>query len=581
MADQNFYTNDPFGQVIGVLDHYRNQQRQMEDADLDRKIALLHDLITGPGANPARTAEGLKGILELQSAKGGRGKPKKGAAGFLGQNEDVMPHLLAQIIHGDIPMEGPTEMAVPKPQSPMEQGLMPKAAPIVPGAGLKDFTGETILNAPPIQVPPEPFNSNPTGDRMLGAARDMQKYNTGPKTMPLPQSQQPMRIAPDELAQREGRAAGIKTGATRTAQHESDVQYWKSIGMSDQEIAQMVKTQAMGAGTNLQTQDAGYFTVGGSTRHAIRILNPRTGLWDTVDELSGLPIPPDAAVTAAPSSAGQSDPTSLKEYNAVKSANDKSGLPTPSYDEWLTIDANRKKPVTNQSTALTAVDRLRDDFKGEPIVKRYNIVNDALQFVRTLNPNTQNPADDQGLIYAFAKAMDPDSVVREGEYATVQKYAQTWLDNFKFNAVRVLSNQEFLTPQARANMKATIETRAKPVAAQYENLYQSYLKMMTGRGGTATDLPNYSNAFPPVAAPGASPNIPSPPGAAAPPTAAPGNQIAPPVGSKIVTQAQVQQYATEHGIDAAAAAKVFTDKGYTVGGGSVPAPPAAVDVKKK
>ena len=542
MADQNFYTNDPFGQVIGVLDHYRNQQRQMEDADLDRKIALLHDLITGPGANPARTAEGLKGILELQSAKGGRGKPKKGAAGFLGQNEDVMPHLLAQIIHGDIPMEGPTEMAVPKPQSPMEQGLMPKAVPIPPmgGPSLKGFDGSTVLQEP-ISVPPPPLDGAPTSDRMMSAARDMQKYNAGPKTVPLPQAQQPMRISPDELAAREGRAAGIKAGAVRSAQKDADVQMWKEVGLTDPEIQQMLKSQAMGPGVQLQTQDAGFFEVNGQPRHAIRILNPRTGLWDTVDELSGLPIPPGSVVTAGPKAVtSETDPTSFKEYERVKADNDKLGKPTPPYDQWLTIDANRKTPrttVMSPSASISAIDRVRDDFKGDPIVKRYNVVNDALQFIKSLNPNTTNPADDQGLIYAFAKAMDPDSVVREGEYATVQRYAQTWLDNFKFNAVRVLANREFLTPEARRNMIATITAKGAPVQAQYQNLYKEYTRIMQGRGGSEKDLPNYGAAF-------TAPQIPPPP--------------------KSVTQAQVQEYAKAHNIDYATAAKVFTDKQYVI-----------------
>ena len=35
--------------------------------------------------------------------------------------------------------------------------------------------------------------------------------------------------------------------------------------------------------------------------------------------------------------------------------------------------------------------------------------------------------------------MDPDSVVREGEYATVQKYSQTWGQKFGMDVNRILN----------------------------------------------------------------------------------------------------------------------------------------------
>jgi hypothetical protein len=35
------------------------------------------------------------------------------------------------------------------------------------------------------------------------------------------------------------------------------------------------------------------------------------------------------------------------------------------------------------------------------------------------------------MVYAFAKIMDPESVVREGEYETVKKYSQSLLSKWK------------------------------------------------------------------------------------------------------------------------------------------------------
>jgi hypothetical protein len=145
------------------------------------------------------------------------------------------------------------------------------------------------------------------------------------------------------------------------------------------------------------------------------------------------------------------------------------------------------------------VDAKAKGFDSQPVVKRVQTQAEAVSFANSLDPNTKNPADDQALIYAFAKAMDPDSVVREGEYATVQKYAQSWADSFGFNAQRIFSNTAFLTPQARANMKATIAKRYQAGKAQYDNLRKSYadqINRITGKPDGEAHLTDYAGAFP-------------------------------------------------------------------------------------
>ncbi len=147
-----------------------------------------------------------------------------------------------------------------------------------------------------------------------------------------------------------------------------------------------------------------------------------------------------------------------------------------------------------------AVNSAAKGFDSLPIVKRVQTMGEAVSFANGLDPNTNNPADDQALIYAFAKAMDPDSVVREGEYATVQHYAQQWAATFGFNAARIFSNVAFLTPQARANMKKTIQARYAPAKAQYDNVRKSYgqkIDKMTGQAGSGeTYLTDYGGALP-------------------------------------------------------------------------------------
>jgi len=152
------------------------------------------------------------------------------------------------------------------------------------------------------------------------------------------------------------------------------------------------------------------------------------------------------------------------------------------------------KPPSDQR-----IDRIGNNFKTESVVKKAQTMAEAVDFVKSLDPKTVNPSDDQALIYAFAKVMDPESVVREGEYATVQKYSQSLAEKYGFDAKRVFSNTVFLTPEARQNMKATIETRFEPVRKQYNNLRKSYverLNKVTGGADGEDYLNDYGAAFP-------------------------------------------------------------------------------------
>lgn len=154
------------------------------------------------------------------------------------------------------------------------------------------------------------------------------------------------------------------------------------------------------------------------------------------------------------------------------------------------------------------VDMKSRSFDQQPVVKRVQTMAEAVDFAKGMDPKTNNPADDQALIYAFAKAMDPDSVVREGEYATVQKYAQSWASSLGFNAARIFSNTPFLTEQARGNMKRTIEAKFNATKTQYENLRSSYGKQIdaiTGLKDGAERLVDYGGAFPGQAAPNGTP----------------------------------------------------------------------------
>jgi azurin len=132
------------------------------------------------------------------------------------------------------------------------------------------------------------------------------------------------------------------------------------------------------------------------------------------------------------------------------------------------IQAARAKATVDgrSARATTLASQWSNQFNNNDIVKNYAVIQDGLNFSKSLGPTS---ADDMGLLYAFAKAMDPNSVVREGEYATVQKYAQSWAEAFGFKAARMVTNTRFLSDEARKNMISTIESKSKAAKTSYDN----------------------------------------------------------------------------------------------------------------
>lgn len=110
-----------------------------------------------------------------------------------------------------------------------------------------------------------------------------------------------------------------------------------------------------------------------------------------------------------------------------------------------------------------------DKFTSSDIVKRFNNVQDSRNNIAAIDSNTQNPADHQAIIYYFAKSLDPESVVREGEYETIKKYAQNIFGRYKGELENALNGSGFLSQAAIANIKMTVENRYNSGLTQYKN----------------------------------------------------------------------------------------------------------------
>lgn len=193
------------------------------------------------------------------------------------------------------------------------------------------------------------------------------------------------------------------------------------------------------------------------------------------------------------------------EYNAYTRDAQSRGITPMSFDDYQTQDANRKIRIAAAGTAagyspatLTKIQTIANNFDTLPVVKEYQVMKEARDTIDNIPNNTQNPADQQNLIYAFAKTMDPNSVVREGEYATVQKYAQSMADSFGFSLKRMASNSPFLTQTAMENMKKTINARVAVTEKNYNNVYKESsrkINKISGGNDGSDFITDYSSGF--------------------------------------------------------------------------------------
>lgn len=176
------------------------------------------------------------------------------------------------------------------------------------------------------------------------------------------------------------------------------------------------------------------------------------------------------------------DAAALEQKNAIALKQ------TPTYAD-LHSDSKGLTPSQLQNS----LDKVNDDFRQDPATQQYTQAAAGWDALSKVDPDKASSADDISVIYNFAKIMDPNSVVREGEYATVQKYAQSWAQAFGFSAARIFSNTKFLSPEAVKNMQETARAKTSSLQSAYQNSRKTYEKRQKDllEGRTASGLPNY------------------------------------------------------------------------------------------
>lgn len=210
---------------------------------------------------------------------------------------------------------------------------------------------------------------------------------------------------------------------------------------------------------------------------ALAKLNPATGKYETVYSAPQRPA---------------DQPASVQEYEYAKSQ----GY-TGTFQQYQNEDANRKAVASGTGLTPgqinTTVNQIRGSFDNEPIVKQYNTIATT---VNALKDAGTSPTDDIQRVYAFAKIMDPNSAVREGEYKTVQDYATSLLQRAGIKANRVFNNSGFLTDEARKFMLGTLNNVLTSNKKAYDNVASEYQRQIDDAyAGKPQSITNYGQAF--------------------------------------------------------------------------------------
>lgn len=161
--------------------------------------------------------------------------------------------------------------------------------------------------------------------------------------------------------------------------------------------------------------------------------------------------------------------------------------------------------------AVSLVYKMSDDFNSSPIVKNFNVIQQSniaakgvMKSIAERADKKATAGDDMTLMYLFAKAQDPNSVVRESEYANVADYFSSLPQNIQFQLSRVYKNTPDgrLTDESRKNVVRGLETLYKSNEQQYDQFKQSKTQQINNIAGKEVApyfIDTYENAVPPQA----------------------------------------------------------------------------------
>jgi hypothetical protein len=182
----------------------------------------------------------------------------------------------------------------------------------------------------------------------------------------------------------------------------------------------------------------------------------------------------------------------IGEYNYYAEQEKAAGRTPLSFNEYQTLDANRKAQAAASANGLTTSESNRlmgitNKYQADTIV---NNGNNALLAEEIANQAIANPGsagNQLSLLYTLIKNLDPNSAVREGELALAQS-TQSYLGKYQTQLDRI-SQGKIISEEATkelANATKNLAKQWKEAAQRREKQYQAQSNVL-GVGNAFTD----------------------------------------------------------------------------------------------
>lgn len=146
-------------------------------------------------------------------------------------------------------------------------------------------------------------------------------------------------------------------------------------------------------------------------------------------------------------------------------------------------------PVKDNKPDYGDIDSFRKEFNS--LTSDYRSVGDAFARIQA-SFNNPSPAGDLSMIFNYMKALDPDSVVRESEFANAEN-ARAWFDkNYVPTWIRLAYEKAVnggrLTPEQRLDFYNMATELFKSQQETFKNIFDAYGRIADERGWNRQDV---------------------------------------------------------------------------------------------
>jgi hypothetical protein len=150
-------------------------------------------------------------------------------------------------------------------------------------------------------------------------------------------------------------------------------------------------------------------------------------------------------------------------------------------------------PIPGGPAAMQVIEQTRSEINRLPELQNYQMMVPQYQAIRQAGPTR---AGDLNIVYAFAKLLDPSSVVREGEAVMVKSAAA--LPDWLVGQINRLNGGQALQPQTRAAIQHEAQGRMANARTMVDKRLQFYRDFAQRNGLNPADivpnLPDFNSA---------------------------------------------------------------------------------------